>query len=300
MERGRRRTLVTNMPGAEVHIDTPLVRQLLRRQFPEAAEEPLQVVANGWDNVIFRLGSALTVRLPRRILAVPLVEHEHRWLAELAPRLPLPVPAPVYRGRPDAGYPWPWSVGPWFEGNMAAVDPPTDTELAARTIGTFLAALHQPAAPDAPPNPYRGVPLGDRAAPFEDRLTILNGMIDVAAVRQRWADALAAEVWAGPALWLHGDLHPANLIVSRGQLSAVIDFGDLTAGDPATDLAVAWMLLPPRHHDVLRAAYGGVDDATWTRARGWALNLAVAMLAHSADNPVLADVGRQTVHAVCN
>jgi aminoglycoside phosphotransferase (APT) family kinase protein len=52
--------------------------------------------------------------------------------------------------------------------------------------------------------------------------------------------------WDGPPIWLHGDLHPFNLVVNQGRLSAVIDFGDLCAGDPATDLAVAWMLFPWR------------------------------------------------------
>ncbi len=289
--------MVSDMPAAEVEISEPLVRELLRRQFPGVADRWLRLVTNGWDNVIFRLGPDLTVRLPRRAVAVPLVDHEHRWLAELAPRLPLPIPAPVHRGRPDGGYPWPWTVGPWFGGSIAALQPPVHAERAARTIGGFLAALHRPAPPDAPHNPYRGVPLADRATSFEERLDMLSGMVDVPAVRHHWNRALAAAVWDGPALWLHGDLHPANLIVADGQLSAVIDFGDLTAGDPATDLAVAWMLLPVEHHDTMRRAYGGADDATWVRARGWALNLALAMLAHSADNPVLAGVGRRTLAA---
>jgi aminoglycoside phosphotransferase (APT) family kinase protein len=99
-------------------------------------------------------------------------------------------------------------------------------------------------------------------------------------------------------VWLHGDLHPANLLVEHGRLSAVIDFGDITAGDPAGDLSVAWMLLPADARPRLRRAYGAVDDDTWARARGWALCLAVTFVADAADHPVVAAIGRRTLTAV--
>ena len=103
-------------------------------------------------------------------------------------------------------------------------------------------------------------------------------------------------------MWLHGDLHPANILVHRGRISGVIDFGDITAGDPASDLSVAWMLLPTGGHATFWSAYqaagGRADDAVRARARGWALNLAVVFLAHSEDNPVLRQVGRRTLSTV--
>jgi aminoglycoside phosphotransferase (APT) family kinase protein len=116
-----------------------------------------------------------------------------------------------------------------------------------------------------------------------------------------WAELVATPPWAGPPLWLHGDLHPANLLVHHGRLSAVIDFGDITSGDPATDLSVAWMLLPAPARATFRDASGGsiaVDDDTWTRARGWALALALAYLANSADDPVIEREAHQVIAAV--
>jgi aminoglycoside phosphotransferase (APT) family kinase protein len=101
-------------------------------------------------------------------------------------------------------------------------------------------------------------------------------------------------------LWIHGDLHPGNLIVHRGCLSAVIDFGDLTAGDPATDLSVAWMQLPPPDRATFRASARGplpIDDDTWTRARGWALALGIAYMARSRGEPAMGALGRATVEA---
>lgn len=285
------------MPAAEVDVSVGLVERLLAEQMPDLAGLPLRLLANGWDNVLLRLGDDLVVRLPRRALAAALVDHELRWLPTLAPRLPLPVPVPVRAGRAALGYPWSWSVVPYLPGDVAARTPPDDEEATATAMGAFLAALHEPAPADAPVNPFRGVPLPDRADAVLARLDALPGL-DRGAVLAVWHDAAGAPPWSGPPLWLHGDLHPANVLVHRGRVGGIIDFGDVTAGDPATDLAVAWTLLPLSRHGALREAYGGVDDDTWVRARGWALALSLAYLAHSADEPVMAAVGRRGLRAV--
>lgn len=287
-----------NMPAAELDIDDGLVRALLRDQHPDLADLPLRQVAFGWDNVVFRLGGELAVRIPRREVAAPLIETEQRWLPELAPGLPLPVPVPVRIGRPALGYPWCWSVIAWMEGTDAATAPPTDPTDAATSLGEFLRALHVPAPAGAPVNPYRGVPLADRHDITVAGIEALAGEIDTVRVRDEWEAALALPPHGGPPVWLHGDLHPANLLVRDGRLAGVIDFGDLTSGDPATDLSVAWSLLPPDARPLLRRAAGAVDDATWLRARAWALALAVACLASSADNPTIAAIGRQGLAAV--
>ncbi|GAA2420408.1 hypothetical protein GCM10010404_93560 [Nonomuraea africana] len=93
---------------------------------------------------------------------------------------------------------------------------------------------------------------------------------DVRAVRAVWADAVAAPEWEGPPVWVHGDLHPANVVVSDGTLSGVIDFGALFAGDPAWDLGAAWVLLPAGAASRFFDAYGHADEAAIRRARGLA------------------------------
>jgi aminoglycoside phosphotransferase (APT) family kinase protein len=290
------------MPAAEVDLDAGLVRRLLRSQFPDLLEgDPaVEPLAFGWDNGVFRLGDDLVVRLPRRALGAELVEHEQRWLPSLAVGLPLPVPAPVRCGRPDedVGYPWAWSVCPWLPGDIAARTPPDDLADAAARLAGFLRALHEPAPPEAPANPYRGVPLVARDEVTRTRVERLDGsLLSAPVVLAAWEAALEVPVHEGPVRWLHGDLHPANLLVDRGRVSAVIDFGDLTGGDPATDLAVAWMLLDPPAREVFRSAVGA-DDATWARSQGWALSLAVAYLDASADHPIVAGIGRRTLAAV--
>jgi aminoglycoside phosphotransferase (APT) family kinase protein len=101
-------------------------------------------------------------------------------------------------------------------------------------------------------------------------------------------------------VWIHGDLHPGNLVVRNDELSAVIDFGDVASGDPATDLSVMWMLLPREHREGLFAAAGRhraseTDEHVWRRARGWALALGVAYVAHARAGDPLADLGNTTI-----
>lgn len=291
------------MPAAEVDVTADLVRRLLAEQHPDLADLPVGLLASGWDNVVFRLGDELAARLPRREMAADIIVNEQRWLPELAPRLPLPVPAPVRTGAPGADYPWAWSIVPFLPGEPATAATPSDAGAAATALGAFLGALHVPAPPDAPANPYRGVPLAWRDATVTANLSLLDGRVDHAAVLAVWEEALAAPAWDRDPVWLHGDPHPANVLVCDGRVCGVIDFGDITGGDPATDLAMAWMLLPAGCHDAFRAAYaaagnGPVSDATWARGRGWALNLALVFLAYSADNPRLLGVGRRTLSAV--
>jgi len=286
------------MPPAEVDVSVELVRQLLAEQHPDLAGLALGVLANGWDNMVCTVGADLLARLPRRALATELVAHEQRWLPVLAPRLPLPIPAPVRVGRPAGRFPWKWSVVPFLPGQVAALAAPDDLASAAVALGEFLAALHGPAPPEAPVNPFRGGPLADRASRVTEHLGLIATGTEVGAARAIWESAVEAAPWAGPPAWVHGDLHPANILVNAGAISAVIDFGDVTAGDPATDLSVAWMLFPAKERAVFWQAYGRADEHTRARARGWALSLALVFLTYSADNPLLGGIGKRTFREV--
>ena len=283
-------------PAAEVEVGDDVVRALLAEQHPDLAGLPLAPLAPGWDNLIWRLGDTLAVRLPRRLVAVPLARHEQRWLPVLAPRLPLPVPVPVRIGRPGRGYPWPWSVVAWVDGEPGDRAPLADPGDAAARLGVFLRALHRPTPPDAPRNPYRSVPLADRADAFTARLGELGGEVDAAALQAVWDESCAAPPWPGPAVWVHGDLHPGNLVVARGTLAGVVDFGDVAAGDPAVDLAGGRMALPAPALPAFAAAYGDHDPDLWRRARGWAVLFGLMLLAVGLEGrPTYEAVGRRTL-----
>jgi aminoglycoside phosphotransferase (APT) family kinase protein len=134
-----------------------------------------------------------------------------------------------------------------------------------------VAALQRIDATDGPrPGPNgRGVPLAERNPAVRAAIAALD--LDSGAVTAAWDAALQAPDWQDAPVWIHGDLAAGNLLVVRGRLSAVIDFGCLGVGDPACDLMIAWTLFSGASREVYRAALR-VDDATWARGHGWALS----------------------------
>jgi aminoglycoside phosphotransferase (APT) family kinase protein len=263
-------------------ITVAVVTELVAEQFPQWADLPvLPVALDGWDNTTFRLGDALSVRLPSHDRYVPEVEKEHRWLPVLGPRLPLPIPEPVALGRPSGVFPRPWSIYRWIEGNPALAGEVTDLGTFAHDLGRFLDALYAVDASNGPPHGehsfFRGGPLDPLDAPSRESIAAVADEIDPHEATEAWEAALATS-WTRPAVWVHGDVAPSNLLVRSGQLSAVIDFGCAAVGDPACDLAMAWTYFSDESTAVFRSTLG-LDEATWARARGWALWKALVHLA---------------------
>ena len=129
-------------------------------------------------------------------------------------------------------------------------------------------------------------------------IAAVQGMVDTDAVTAAWEAALAAPKWHRPPVWVHGDLLPGNLLVERGRLRAVIDFGGLGVGDPACDLMIAWSLFSGESREVFREALG-VDDATWARGRGHALSQATIFIPYYLDtNPAGVRIARRVVDQV--
>ncbi len=286
------------IPAAEVRIDAALVRRLLRAQHPDLAGRPLRRIGHGWDNANYRVGSDLVVRIPRRALAATLIDTEVRWLPGLSAVLPLPVPTPVRTGVPSAAYPWPWSIAQYVPGRPIGAGALTGRAglVAADALAGFLSALHVPAPADAPVNPFRGVPLADRAESYAARLPAAPAALR-AGLDTAWREALEARRPAGPDTWVHGDLHGLNVLAARGRLTGVIDFGDLCAGDRATDLAAGWFLLDHPARERLRVGLE-VEDATWARGQGWAVLLGLMFATHSAQAPINAAIGSRVLAEV--
>ncbi|MGN8026012.1 aminoglycoside phosphotransferase family protein [Microbacterium sp. 22242] len=295
---------MADSPAAEVEIGEALVRDLLREQSPEWADRPLRLVAEGWDNAIWRLGDDLAVRLPRRQAAADLIRHEQQHLPAIGARLAVEgirTPAPLFGGRPGPRFGWAWSVVPWFEGRAALAQPRPERSAWAARLASGLRALHVPAADGFPLNPVRGVPLRVRDADLRAAgARLARRDPDLAgALLARWADGVAARAHTGPALWLHGDLHPGNIIVQHGDLAAVVDFGDTTGGDPAYDLGAAWIVFDgtgrAAFQELLADAY---DDAAWVRARAWAAAMAMILLTRSDDRADMAALGTEIAEQV--
>jgi aminoglycoside phosphotransferase (APT) family kinase protein len=289
------------MHADELHTDAALVRRLLARQFPHWARLPIdRVPSSGTDNALYRLSDAMLVRLPRIHWAVGDVDKDLRWLPKLAPLLPVSIPVPLAKGEPAEGYPWTWGVYPWLDGENPSLDGTADAESLTRDLANFVSALHGVDLAGGPPA-RRGRPLGEvqqeeaRAALAELRALTL---IDVDAATDAWEEALEAPPWAGPPVWVHGDLLSGNLLLQDGRLTGVIDWGCVGVGDPACDLIVAWGVIPRELRNVFRSAVG-VDGATWARGRGWALSLGLIALPYYKDtNPTFTAIARHLIDEV--
>jgi aminoglycoside phosphotransferase (APT) family kinase protein len=255
-------------------IDAALARRLVDSQFPQWSHLPIAAVElDGWDNRTFRLGSELTIRLPSGGWYAQQVDKEQRWLPVLAPQLPLPIPTPVARGEPDLGYPYPWSVYRWLDGELASTARIDDRIGFAASLAAFLNALARVDATDGPApgqhNFFRGGPLATYEAEALDAIEALGDEIPTESVKRVWEDAMTTS-WERDPVWLHGDVASGNLLVRDGRLAAVIDFGSSGVGDPACDTVIAWTFLSGESRDRFRAERE-IDHATWSRGRGWAL-----------------------------
>ncbi|MGP3946488.1 aminoglycoside phosphotransferase family protein [Streptomyces sp. 6N106] len=288
----------STMHADERPIDVALVRRLLAAQFPRWAELPMERFASsGTVNALFRLGGDLAVRLPRIAGGAGDVEREHRWLPRLAPALPVPIPAVLGKGVPGDGFPWPWTVHRWLDGENPREGRVARPGRLAADLAEFIGALRRIEPADGPPA-YRGGPLREVDEETRAAIGLLHGTVDTGAATAAWEEALAAPGWDGPPVWTHSDLMPGNLLVADGRLSAVIDFGTAGVGDPACDLIPAWNLLPASVREDFRTALGA-DDATWARGRGWALSMALIQLPYYREtNPAMAANARHVIHEV--
>ena len=286
------------MHADEVDTDEALVRRLVATQFPHWADLPaVRVLSAGTDNALYRLGDGMLVRLPRIHWAADDVPKEQRWLPKLAGHVPVEVPTPVAMGAPGEGYPWHWSIYRWLEGEPPTVGALEDAAGLATEVAAFVRALQRLDTGDAP-RAGRGVHLAEQDADTREAIVQLRGQVDADAVTSVWEDGLRVAPWAGPPVWIHGDLKPDNLLLREGHLRAVIDFGGLGIGDPAADMLIAWTLLPPAARAHYRAALD-VDPDTWRRGRAWALSIALIQLPYyQHTNPTLAASARRVIAEV--
>lgn len=287
----------------KVRIDVGQVRQLVDTQFPQWAMLTLKPVEfPGWDNRTFHLGETMSVRLPSAEGYVPQAAKEQYWLPILAPHLPLSVPALLAQGKPDANFPWQWGVYRWIEGGTAATEPIESLDEFAKTLAHFLRSLGRIDPAGGPVagqhSSFRGAPLLTYDEETRTAIDALQNEVDTTLAKEIWEVALAA-TWHGSPVWFHGDMAPGNLLVRDGRLTAVIDFGCCGVGDPSCDLVIAWTFLDKRSRETFRAELN-VDNAFWSRGRGWALWKALITLQEhiNTGHRAKADHARSTLDAL--
>ncbi len=281
----------------EIDTDEPLVRRLLAAQYPQWAQLPIsRFPSAGTVNALYRLGTDMVVRLPLVEWGVGDVQREARWLQRIAPLLPVATPVLLAAGVPGEGYPCPWSVYRWLDGENAEPDRLADPGALARDLAGFITALHR-ITPDVGAMTFHSGPLSNRDKAVRECIGQLRGIVDTDAVTAAWEADLDSPVWTGAPMLVHGDLIPGNLLLTGGRLSAIIDWS-AAVGDPACDLITAWFLFPADVRAEFRKLMAA-DDAIWARGRGFALSKAIIALPYYQEsNPVMASNSRHAIDQV--
>lgn len=301
----------------EITIDVDLAGRVVAEQFPDLAGLPVRKVGAGYDNSVFGVGPDWVFRFVHKASAVPGSVAEVAVLRSLPTDLPLPVPRPLFVGTPTPELPFPWWGGPMLPGvEIAAADLRDDARVpVAETIGRFLRRLHSPAVTrivldgaaadgvDLPVDPWKRATPRAKAPQARETLARLSTRTGRPADCRTLAlldDAESLDEPTGEPTLVHGDLHFRHLLVTgrtSPRASGVIDWGDTCLGDPAMDLAIAYMAFTGRARQAFLDAYGPVDDERATRARVVAIYLSAA-LAEQAVGDGMADVASEAAHGL--
>ena len=283
----------------ELNINEWLVKALVKSQCPLWADLPLKKVkSSGTDNTLFRLGSERVVRLPRIHWAAESINKEYEWVPKLTQELKTALSVPVFKGEPDSSYPYSWIVAKQNEGYNPGFEKNNEYEHLAKDLAYFLNELHSIKLANGPIS-RRGICLKEVNKETERAINQLAGEIDIGLISSIWRDLLNIPYWNKEPVWIHGDFLPGNILIKKNRLTAVIDFSDVGIGDPACDLVIAWTLLGSRSRNIFKKNLEQVGNDTWERGRGWALSIALIMLAYYKNtNPVLTALARRMVKQV--
>ncbi len=287
------------MHDDQVDVDVDVVRALLAEQRPDLSGLPItRVVSTGTVNALFRIGDDLVARLPLRDHWEEGIDREWRWIPWLASRITsVRLPEPVFKGRANDAFPFTWSIYRWIEGAPYDESLVDDEVESARVLARFVLELRSlevtPSAPVGGRDPLQELDEDTREA-----IQGSAGVIDASAATSVWDHALRTPPWDGRPVWIHGDLLRPNLIVHEGRLDAVIDYGYIGVGDPATDLIPAWAVFGPAGRAAFREMLEP-DDTAWARGRGIALHQAAMIIPYyTVTNPAFVELARRTVEQI--
>jgi aminoglycoside phosphotransferase (APT) family kinase protein len=263
---------------SDIAIDTALASRLIAEQFPALAPLAVEPLGSGWDNAAFTVGGHIGFRFPRRRVAANLIGREIAALPRIAPYVPLAIPAPTYIGAPTNAYPWYFAGYPLIAGTTADTRALSDaTRMTfAEPLGAFLAALH---ALDPRPFTVRGLPPDEigrldhekRLRQTRERREVVNaaGYGDLFEAALAWLEEHPPQPCADAVRTVvHGDLYARHVLIDDAdRITGIIDWGDIHHGDPALDLMIVHLALPPAAYGAFRAAYGPIDERMWNASR---------------------------------
>jgi aminoglycoside phosphotransferase (APT) family kinase protein len=279
---------------SEQAVSLALAQNLIENQFPFLAPVNIQHVGEGWDNTVFEVNQTWLFRFPRRELALELLANEWKILALLEPEFSLEIPVPQFKGIPSSHFKWPFAGYNLLQGQTACRAQLSEVKKRALALplARFLKKLHSfpltaAKALGLPPDTRGKVNLKTLVPQIHAQLIQAQkqGLIENIAPWLQFLDDLPTEIATQrPQCLVHGDLYIRHLIVNAsGQLTGVIDWGDIHLGDPACDLSIVYSILPQAAHAEFWQVYGSVSLETKKLAKMRALFHCLALLIYSTD-----------------
>jgi len=296
---------------SDIDIDVALAAKLVTSQFPKLSVVNIEAFGTGFDNAAFLINGQIIFRFPHRRIVAKLIKREIAILPDLAPHLSLLISAPSFIGVASPEYPWPFAGYQRIEGVTACAVSLTEAARAAlaEPLARFLHALH-----DIDPVPFvkRGLPSDEMGRlDHEKRLKMVferRRIFEATGLFEEFKDCFA---WleAHPPVPLddkerrivHGDLYARHVILdAKASPVGVIDWGDVHLGDPAIDIAIAHLTLPPKAHEAFRNAYGIIDQRTWNVALYRAIYHAILELDYGirANDLGMRKIGGTALHLI--
>ncbi|KHK97104.1 aminoglycoside phosphotransferase [Microbacterium mangrovi] len=291
------------MHADQIPLDPAVARRLVHEQFPKWAGEPVVPLATAaTTSYVYRIGTHHTARFPMREEDAGAVRRrlraERAAMAEFAALSTVPAPLLAGVGEPGPGFPLPWSVQTWVEGEVAGPTSVAGSWPFAADVAELLVRLR---AADVRGRRFSGTGRGGELTAHDDWmehcLAQSAGMLPVERLRSAWAE-LRTTARDEPDVMSHGDLIPGNLLLHGDRLAGILDTGGFGPADPALDLVVAWHTLDAGPRGILRA-HVGAGDVQWRRGAAWALLQALGLVWYYADsNPGMSALGRSTIDRV--
>ena len=222
----------------------------------------ITTINEGWDSDVYDVDGRWIFRFPRRPEVAAALEREARVLPVLAQTMPFDVPDPrlvgTHEGHPYMGY-RKLAGQPFARGDDVV------------SIADALSALHSFPVEEAAgllgvePTIDRWVQqyVDLRAKTDKDIAPLLDA--EVADALNDAFDRFLASDWSTVTpTFVHHDLGAEHILMDREthRLSAIIDFGDMTIGDPTMDFVGVRITAGARLTKQAVTAYGGgIDDA---------------------------------------
>ncbi|MGG0718493.1 phosphotransferase [Robertmurraya massiliosenegalensis] len=266
---------------------------LISLQFPKLEIVQIKIFAEGFDNTAFLINDRYVFRFPRREIAGELIKMENRLLPKIAPILPLQIPNPQFIGKPHDDYRWSFSGYEILKGKVPSKLTRKQRVLSAKPIALFLRKLHdfplqQVVELGIPYDKLGRMDIHKRKPLLEERVISLTGK---SFINQQQRDLIIRTLTTvdGPLsdmtkTLVHGDLHIRNMLVNdRGEISAILDWGDVHIGSPAIDLSIVYSFLPLEGRELFFQLYGNVSEEIKKLARFKAIYTYVLLLLYAHD-----------------